>query len=223
MSPDLSHDPKVISQTDRWLVVSKPAGWLTIPGRLQRRGPENGAQRPVLLEWAEAKNGGKLWVVHRIDLETSGIVLFARTAEGHRQVNQWFEKHEVRKTYEFLAAGNPSAPIFRVTEPIEGKPSVTQFEVKERFGSAFLGRATPLSGRRHQIRIHLSKKGHPILGDAQYGGAQTISGPLEGVKLEIARVALHAAKLELPGGERFEASWPEDFNAWVEKLKESRK
>jgi 23S rRNA-/tRNA-specific pseudouridylate synthase len=203
--------PGVIAQTDRWLVVSKPAGWLTISGR--------GVAHPILLEWAEAQNGGKVWVIHRIDLETSGVVLFARNAEAHRQANLWFEKHEVRKSYDFLASGNPSSPIFRISDAIEGKPSVTQVEVKERFGVAFLGRATPLSGRRHQIRIHLSRKGHPILGDLEYGGPKTLIQP----KLDIARVALHAAKLELPGGERFEAPWPEEFKNWIEALRGARK
>ncbi len=202
----LSH-PEIISRTDRWLAVSKPAGWLTIPGR--------GVDFPVLLEWAEKANGGKLWVTHRIDVETSGVVLFARTAEAHKQANQWFEKHGVRKSYDFLAQGNPSTPIFKVNEAIEGKPSVTQFEVKERFDGVFLGRATPLSGRRHQIRIHLSHKGYPILGDTEYRGPRQ----LDRLGLQIERVALHAAKLELPGAEKFEAAWPEDFRAWIEKLR----
>lgn len=203
----MSPTAEIIAKTDRWLVVSKPAGWLTIAGR--------GNARPVLLEWGEEVLGEKLWVVHRIDLETSGVVLFARNAESHRLANQWFEKHEVRKSYEFLAQGKPSAPIFKVSDAIEGKASVTQFEVKERFGEVFLGRATPLSGRRHQIRIHLSKKGHPILGDTEYGGSRTTQNP----HLLIDRVALHAAKLELPGGERFEAAWPEDFQRWITTLR----
>jgi 23S rRNA-/tRNA-specific pseudouridylate synthase len=199
--------PQVIAKTDRWLVVNKPPGWLTIPGR--------GVDYPVLTEWAEKEMGSKVWVVHRIDVETSGIVLFARSSEAHQKANQWFEKHEVKKAYDFLAQGKPSTPIFKSSDAIEGKPSVTQFEVKERFSHSFLGRATPLSGRRHQIRIHLSLKGHSILGDPTYRGPTR----LEDLHLEIARVALHAAKLELPGGEKFEAPWPEDFKAWVETLR----
>jgi 23S rRNA-/tRNA-specific pseudouridylate synthase len=199
--------PILLRQTDRWFVVSKPAGWLTIPGR--------GTDLPVLTEWAEKAYGEKLWVVHRIDRDTSGVVLFAKNAPSHRQANLWFENHQVRKSYDFLAAGNPTLPILKLSEPIEGRPSVTQIEVKERFESTFLGRATPLSGRRHQIRIHLSKKGFPILGDTEYGGPTSLQKPV----LEITRVALHAAKLELPGGEKFEAAWPEDFQAWVEALR----
>jgi 23S rRNA-/tRNA-specific pseudouridylate synthase len=205
--------PEIIATTDRWFVVSKPAGWLTIPGRAS----SEGVSHPVLQEWAETAHGAKLWIVHRIDLETSGIVLFAKSAESHRVANQWFEKHEVKKAYDFLAQGSPASPIMKASDPIEGKPSVTQLEVKERFQGAFLGRATPLSGRRHQIRIHLSKKGYPILGDAQYGGPKGLENGIE-----IERVALHAAKLELPGGERFEAPWPADFRSWVEKLRSAR-
>ncbi|MFL5814023.1 MAG: RluA family pseudouridine synthase [Bdellovibrionia bacterium] len=214
MAPTGKMNPEVIGNTDRWFVVAKPAGWLTIPGRASNQG----VSHPVLQEWAEAAHGAKLWVVHRIDLETSGVVLFAKTAESHRVANQWFEKHEVKKAYDFLAQGNPTSPIMKASDPIEGKPSVTQLEVKERFQGAYLGRATPLSGRRHQIRIHLLKKGHPILGDETYGGPKQI----ESLNLDIGRVALHAAKLELPGGERFEAPWPEDFQSWVEKLRSAR-
>lgn len=211
--------PEIIANTDRWFVVSKPAGWLTIPGRASGKG----VSHPVLQEWAEKAHGGKLWVVHRIDLETSGVLLFAKTAESHRVANQWFEKHEVRKAYDFLALGSPAAPIMKANDPIEGKPSVTQLEAKERFQGAFLGRATPLSGRRHQIRIHLSKKGHPILGDREYGGPGLIENPGLETQIEIGRVALHAAKLELPGGEHFEAQWPEDFQSWVGKLRSAGK
>jgi 23S rRNA-/tRNA-specific pseudouridylate synthase len=176
------------------------------------------------LPWAEGKNDGqKLWVVHRIDLETSGVVLFARTAESHRQANQWFESHEVRKQYDFLASGNPSQPVMKLSTPIEGRPSVTQIEVKERWGSAFLGRAIPLSGRRHQIRIHLSKKGHPILGDRDYGGKSQLESPDLQSPIEVKRVALHAYRLELPGGEKFEAPWPDDFRNWVEAMRSTRK
>jgi 23S rRNA-/tRNA-specific pseudouridylate synthase len=210
--------PEIIASTDRWLVVAKPAGWLTIPGRASSQG----VKYPVLQEWAEKAHGGKLWVVHRIDLETSGVLLFAKNAESHRVANQWFEKHEVKKAYDFLAQGSPTTPIMKASDPIEGKPSVTQLEVKERFQGAFLGRATPLSGRRHQIRIHLSKKGHPILGDVEYGGPKNLEIPGSDNQIEIGRVALHAAKLELPSKEKFEANWPEDFQSWVDRLRVER-
>jgi 23S rRNA-/tRNA-specific pseudouridylate synthase len=199
--------PIILAQGEKWLAVSKPAGWLTIPGR--------GEKWPVLSEWLERESAQKIWVVHRIDRETSGVVLFAKTAEAHREASLWFENQQVKKAYDFLASGNPSQPVLKLKDAIEGKPSMTQIEVKERYGSAFLGRAIPLSGRRHQIRIHLSKSGYPILGDEHYQGPKNLSERA----LRFERVALHAARLELPSGEKFEASWPEDFSSWIRELR----
>ncbi|MDR3607902.1 MAG: RNA pseudouridine synthase [Oligoflexia bacterium] len=207
--------PRVIAQSEKWLVIDKPSGWLVIPGRPARDAIEQ--SRPVLKEWAEKQLGQALFVVHRIDLETSGVLVFARNEEAHREANGWFARHEVKKFYDLLAQGRgPRAPMARIAIPIEGAPSITQLEVRERFGKglAFLGRARPLSGRRHQIRIHLAESGFPLLGDSRYHGPMQI-GPIR-----IPRVALHAAKLELPSGEIFESPWPEDFSAWVTELRE---
>lgn len=198
-----------IAKTPQWLALYKPAGWLTIPGRQ--------TSAPVLSEWAEREHG-KVWVVHRLDRETSGVVLMALTAEAHRQANLWFQNHEVRKAYDLLAQGRPRAPMLRIKEPIEGAPSVTQVECKQSFEGCFLARAVPLSGRRHQIRIHLAHEGNSLLGDPTYKGPRQIALP-GGNVLEIGRVALHASRLELPTKEVFEAPWPEDFAGWVARLR----
>lgn len=179
-------DPQVLFQSPRWLVLSKPAGWLTIPGRSTAENPESAL---VLSQWAEQEHG-PIWTVHRLDRQTSGVVLFARSALDHRQAGIWFQERKMKKVYHFLAAGTPDAPLFKVQTPIHGAPSVTQFEVLETFGDYFLGQALPLTGRRHQIRIHLASKGHSILGDHEYGGI--------GGDVGATRVALHALKLSLP-------------------------
>jgi 23S rRNA-/tRNA-specific pseudouridylate synthase len=166
-----------------------------------------GGVPPVISDWAK-KRHGTLWTVHCLDLETSGVLLFARSEESHRLASRWFAGHEVRKTYECLAAGSPQAPVFRVQSPIEGSHCVTQVEVRERFPDVFLGRVSPLTGRRQQIRIHLSSEGFPLLGDVRYGGKSCVP-----------RVALHALRLELPSRERFEAPWPADFEGWVGALR----
>ena len=204
----------VLSKTPEWLVVAKPAGWLSIPGRQ--------ASATVLSEWAEREHG-PVWVVHRLDRETSGVLLLARTAEAHRKASLWFQKHQVRKAYDLLAQGLPCAPVMRLKTPVEGAPSVTQLESKEIFAEAgcFLGRALPLSGRRHQIRIHLSELGHPLLGDPTYRGSREILLS-SGRRLSVGRVALHAARLELPSREIFEAPWPQDFGAWIAALREDK-
>lgn len=216
-SEDQSHtmaQPAVLARTPEWLAVSKPAGWLTIPGRLGNAGHTgHGGPAPVVSRWAEALEG-KIWVVHRLDRETSGVLLLARTAEAHRKASLWFQKHEVRKHYELLAQGRLRAPVVRVNRPIAGVASVTQVECRESFSGAFLGRAMPLTGKRHQIRIHLAGEGHPLLGDPTYGGTQSIHS------LPIGRVALHASRLELPSREVFEAEWPEDFKGWVARLRD---
>lgn len=202
---------------DLW-VVAKPAGWRVIPGR------ESASQKavepvPVLQSWGEQRLGQKLWVVHRIDQGTSGVVVFARTAEAHARTCQAFEQRKVKKEYDLLAEGAPGLPLLKLDSPVEGKPSLTQVSRKEQFHSAFLARARIMTGRRHQIRIHLSQAGFPLLGDTRYGGRSTLS-LLSGAELAFQRPALHAARLELPAGAgQFEAPWPADFSAWVEALR----
>lgn len=200
---------RIIAETPEWFVVNKPAGWLTIPGR-------GHAEAPVLLDWARALQPEAM-VVHRLDLQTSGVVLFALGAEAHRKANQWFSHRETKKNYLLLASGIPSAPILKITQPIEGTPATTQVEVKESYNEGFLGLARPVTGRRHQIRIHLKSKGHPLWGDAQYGGLKEI--PFPSSILNVPRVALHASQLELPSGEKFEAPVPEDFSGWLSELR----
>lgn len=204
-----TNEPTVLSETSRWLILMKPPGWLSV--RPASRDP-----RPVLGDWLKGRSGAELFPVHRLDAETSGVILFAKGAEAHREASLWFQSRKVRKTYHALASGQPSAPMSRVSEPVGGQAALSQIEVKERFAGAFLAQVTPRTGRRHQIRIHLASKGNPILGDTEYGGPRALGG------IEIARVALHAFRLELPGGERFEAQWAPDFAAWVEALRSGR-
>lgn len=211
-------EPALIAETPRWLVFDKPPGWLTIPGRTA----PGETPAPVLSNWAKAKYGDAM-TVHRLDRETSGLVLFARTPEAHRQANLWFQNHEVKKIYHCLAVGAPAMPVMRIKKDIEGSPSATQIEAKERYAEAFLAHARPLTGRRHQIRIHLASEGHALWGDPLYHGPRVVRFA-GGGELEVPRVALHAAELELPASEgmakeRYTAPWPEDFKSWVERLR----
>ncbi|MEO5968767.1 MAG: RNA pseudouridine synthase [Bdellovibrionia bacterium] len=210
--------PEIISETAQWLVLSKPSGWLTIPGRDSSRPGITPA--PVLSEWAKQKFP-TLFVVHRLDRETSGVVLFARTAEDHQQANLWFQNRKVKKIYHCLAQGQPPTPVLKINLPIAGASSITQVEVKESYPQGFLAQVLPRTGRRHQIRIHLSKNGFPILGDTLYGGPKEIS--LSAGTLSIPRVALHASSLELPGGETFKAALPPDFAFWLVQLRKESK
>ncbi len=202
--------PAVVELTADWLAVHNPAGWLTIAGR------PGDAPAPILKEWARERYGD-IWIVHRLDRETSGVLLLARTASAHRNANHWFQTHQIRKLYDCLAVGVLLAPVVRLNTPVEGLPAVTQVGVVEAYLEGFLGRVRPLTGRRHQIRKQLSQAGFPLWGDPTYGGPRSVR--LGGKPMAVTRVALHATSLDLPDGKRFETPWSDDFRGWVEALR----
>ena len=217
---------RVLFEGEGVLAVDKPAGLLVIPGRAEEAGPS-------LRERLEAELQRKVYVVHRLDRDTSGVVVFALTPGVHRALSMAFEGGQVHKHYRALVEGRFSAPCvvdaalaparkgrMRVARPgEEGKPSVTRLVPVEAFAQASLVQAEPLTGRTHQIRVHLLSLGHPLLVDHQYGReapwtARELGGEGEGTVL--ARTPLHAARLEwgnLPGLEArvLEAPLPEDM------------
>jgi 23S rRNA-/tRNA-specific pseudouridylate synthase len=208
--------PTILSIQADWVVVDKPAGWLSIEGRTSPSTPSS-SSAPVLFTWLKEHpespiQGHPLWIVHRLDRETSGVMIFARTAESHRQLCRAFEKRETRKTYECLATGRPSLPFFKIEQPIEGAPSLTQVEVLRQGAPGFHARVHLHTGRRHQIRIHLASRGHPLWGDSRYQGPAEVAG------VSIPRVALHARVLEIARVGRFEAHLPEDFQFWLKEV-----
>lgn len=221
-SPDL-----ILYVDSDLLVVNKPAGLPVLPdGYL----PE----APFLKGLLQAEHG-PLWVVHRLDKDTSGVVVLARNAPAHRSLNIQFEKRQVSKVYHALAMGAPSWESQSVTLPLRvdadrrhrtavdnrgGKPAATDLRILERFSASVLVEAQPHTGRTHQIRVHLAAVGLPILADSLYGGrsAESDAGPL------IDRLALHAWRLSFThptSGQAaaFEAAYPDDFAAAVELLR----
>ena len=181
----------VFWQDEHLLAVNKPAGLLVLPDGYDPNAPHlRGILTPVY---------GRLWIVHRLDRETSGVLLLARSAEAHRSLNTQFECHQVRKQYLALVHGSPQWQEYTcrrslranvghrhrtVPDDRKGKAAVTHFELCERLPGSSLLAAYPQTGRTHQIRAHLALLGLPLAGDELYGGA-----PLAGLE----RVALHAA------------------------------
>jgi RluA family pseudouridine synthase len=208
------------------VAVDKPAGMPVIPGR----SPEGG---PPLRERLEAQLGRPVWVVHRLDRDTSGVLLLALDAETHRAASLAFEHGRAEKRYLALVSPPLAGPVrvdvalvparrsrMRVAQAgEEGKPAVTELAPVERFGDVALVEARPLTGRTHQIRVHLRHAGAPLLVDAQYGRPEPVNERRLGGESDavvLARTPLHASRLVLPGGEGLpavdvSASLPEDM------------
>ena len=206
--------PSVLFEDQDFIVLDKPAGWFSIPGR------DPGSEVPVLSSWlarhlnlgAEPTNP---FIVHRLDRFTSGVILFAKNTESHKKANAWFLKREVKKVYHFLASPPPSRPAVQVRTAIEGKPAQTLFEVIRKNEIVFYGKATPLTGRFHQIREHAQEAGFPLLGDKPYGGLKEIK--VKGHFFSFPHFCLHAQELTLPFG-TFQAPLPQDLKTLIEEI-----
>ncbi|MEM6946510.1 MAG: RluA family pseudouridine synthase [Pseudomonadota bacterium] len=179
-----------------WCVLDKPPGLLSVPGR----GPE---KADCLMARAEALIGS-VFAVHRLDMETSGLIVAARTRQAVARLNAAFSERRAHKTYEALVWGEvagdsgeidlpliadwPNRPRQKVC-PVEGKPSRTSWRVLARMAGCTRLRLHPITGRSHQLRVHLEALGHPILGDALYGAAASRGAA--------PRLCLHACALDL--------------------------
>ena len=149
-------------------------------------------------------------MVHRLDLDTSGLLVFARTELANRALAERFRVHDVERVYLAALRGEMAEEARTVELPIAGRRAVTHLAVVERRPGVTLSRCTLETGRTHQIRLHARHLGHPVLGDKQHGEPSSIDPP---------RMALHAAVLGIAHprtGEalRFECPWPEDLAGW---------
>jgi RluA family pseudouridine synthase len=164
----------ILFENDQLLIVNKPEGVLTIPGRQN--------SEKSLLEILKVQRQEKLFVVHRLDKDVSGVLVFTKTADAHKYLNQAFETRNVLKTYMALVHGVFKKTKGTIVKPIrefgsgrmgvdavQGKDSSTGYEVVEQFPQHTLLKVSPLTGRRHQIRVHLYSEGHGIVGDVLYG------------------------------------------------------
>jgi RluA family pseudouridine synthase len=198
------------------LVINKPANLPVLPDGWDRNAP-------YLAKMLEAEFG-KIFIVHRLDKITSGVMIFARNAETHRTLNMQFEKHAVTKIYHAIVEGNLTWDAKIAKFPLRanvghkhrtvvaahdrgGKPSETSFRLLKQYQASAWVEASPMTGRTHQIRVHAAALGHPLVGDLLYGASETNL---------IARPALHAHSLTLTlHGEQitFSADQPDDFRA----------
>ena len=188
-------DPPVILYQDAAiLVVDKQAGLLSVPGKLEGR--EDCLERRLRLAWP-----GTL-LVHRLDCDTSGVMIFARNKAAQGFLGQEFEKRRAKKTYIARVygdlrpdAGRIDAPLCadwpnrprQMIDPVNGRPAVTDWEVIGREAEATRVRLHPLTGRSHQLRVHMLSLGHPIIGDPIYAEDMP----------EAPRLMLHAETLGL--------------------------
>lgn len=231
--------PEILFEDGHLLAVNKPSGVLTLPDRFDHALDS--------LKGILSKRYSDVFTLHRLDRDTSGLILFAKTVESQRYHVRLFEERGVQKTYLGLVTGRPVSQEGTVDHPIaenpwhpgrmvvdrKGKPAVTHYNVLET-----LGRHSWLSfrietGRTHQIRVHMRHLGHPIACDPVYGNADPIllssvkrnfkpSSP-DGVERPLlSRLALHAWRLSFPsmdGGRiDLEAPLPKDLDACLKQL-----
>ncbi|KAA2245593.1 RluA family pseudouridine synthase [Chitinophaga agrisoli] len=234
----------LIKVTDDYLILNKPSGLLTIPDRHDQELPS--------LQTQLKKAYGNIFTVHRLDRDTSGLILFARNEAAHRYYSQLFESREVRKFYLGLVTGELVPASGSVNEPImehpvqrgkmvtnrRGKTALTDYEVQETFGGLYsLVKLEIHTGRTHQIRVHMKHMGHPIAVDELYGNASPIL--LSAIKKKfrlgkfteeerplMSRLALHAWQLQFKdqqGADQVvEAPLPKDMQAVLSQLRKHK-
>jgi 23S rRNA pseudouridine1911/1915/1917 synthase len=236
-------DVPVLYEDNDLVVVNKPSGLITIPDRHDDSLP---SVQKILGSRME-----RIFTVHRIDRETSGVLLFAKTEDSHRYLSGLFEDRQVEKMYQGIVHGSPHALSGDIDAPIathpanngtmvihrKGKPALTTYQVEESYGVYSLLRFQIHTGRTHQIRLHCKHIGHPIVCDSLYGDGKpfllsTIKKKFKLAKQEeteraiVSRLALHAFSLRFTGKDgqsfAFEAPLHKDMRAMLQQLKKIR-
>ena len=230
-----SDDLDVIFEDDVLIVVNKPAGLLSVP--LERK-----VEVPSIYDQIEdrLRSHGKRrpFIVHRIDQDTSGLVVFAKDATAQRRLKAQFARREPERVYRAVVYGRPSpasgtwrdtlvwdtkALIQKQTHPRDpnGMEAIAEYHIVERFREASLIEVRLVTGRRNQIRIQARLRGHTLLGEERY-----VYGPDTLRTIAFSRQALHAFRLgfDHPSDDRelhFEAPMPDDLQALIERLRRS--
>jgi 23S rRNA pseudouridine1911/1915/1917 synthase len=233
--------PEVIFENEHFIALNKPAGMLSIPDRVQ--------SEPSLKDLLIQKYGS-IFTIHRLDKETSGIILFAKDEETHKYFSRQFEERSVEKYYMGLVHGSLPEKSGTVDAPImehpifkgqmvvnkNGKPSVTDYEVIEDLGKYSLVKFQLHTGRTHQIRVHAKNISHPLACDPLYGDGKPVMLSAIKKKFKLSkhddeerpllnRVALHSYELKFKDAEGKEfdliAELPKDIRALLQQLKKN--
>jgi len=228
----------IVFEDDEIIILNKPSGLVTHPGAGNTHGTlANG----ILFARPELSQLDRAGIVHRLDKDTSGLMVVAKTEHAKLSLIKQLESHSVSREYSAIVYGSMVTGGM-VDEPIGrdsanrqkqavtkgGKPAITHYRVIEKFKNFTLIKAILETGRTHQIRVHMSHIGHPLLGDFTYGGKVKFpKGAKEELKVaikEFSRQALHAKKLSIihPGDNK-ELSWrsklPEDLDTMINILR----
>ncbi len=230
----------ILHEDEDLVIVQKPANYLSIPDRFD-------AEKPNLYHYLQQKYGS-IFIVHRLDKETSGLICFAKNEEAHKFLSEQFFEHSVDKVYLALVEGHLHTPVGSIEKAIgkhpafpgkmiitkRGKKSHTSYKVVEEFKAYSLLEVTIKTGRTHQIRVHLESIGHPLMIDGMYGRQDAFY--LSSIKLRkykiqkdveerplMSRTTLHSYRLSFihPSSKEkvsFENPLPKDFRAVLKQL-----
>ena len=233
----------IIEESNDWVALNKPSGLLSIPDRVGK---------DISLKQLLKGRYGEIFTVHRLDKDTSGLIVFAKNAATHKHLSEQFQDRQARKIYLGLVIGSPMNKTGILDGPIaehpaikglmivhrKGKESVTEYKVLEDFGIYSWLEFRILTGRTHQIRVHMKDIGHPVVCDKLYGDGKPLlvsslkaryklSKKEEEEKPLLNRLALHAFQLvfEDLGGRSIELEAPlhKDMKAALQQLFKRKK
>lgn len=232
----------ILQEDEHLVAINKPSGLLTIPDRVGKE---------ISLKQILKAKYGDIFTVHRLDKDTSGIVVFAKNEEAHKQLSQLFEARETVKIYNGFVLGTPFEKSGTINEPIaehpvkkglmtvykKGKESITEYEVIDNFKLYSWMQFHILTGRTHQIRVHMKHLGNPIVCDELYGDGKPVfissikrkkfnlSKSEEEERPILSRLALHASQLKFDLNNKtydLEAELPKDLRALLQQLRKNK-
>jgi 23S rRNA pseudouridine955/2504/2580 synthase/23S rRNA pseudouridine1911/1915/1917 synthase len=232
----------IIKETNDWVALNKPSGLLSIP---DREGKEISLKKLLIEKY------GNIFTVHRLDKDTSGLIIYAKNEKTHKHLSHQFESRFTTKIYQGIITGSPQNKKGTINAPMmehpvkkgtmvinrKGKEAITDYEVLEDFGIYSLLQFQIHTGRTHQIRIHIKDIGHPIVCDELYGNGKpfllssfkkkfNLSKNQEAERPLLNRLALHACRLRFEAEDNgpvdLQSALPKDMEAALQQLRKWR-